>query len=323
MATNSKNQKIETVIPIKGMHCKSCSILVNNVLKDLDGVEEVEVSLVDDEAKVIFNSKKTSQEEIEKEINNVGYGTPLFPTVTAKENQTFMQGLIYGLVPHIGCIGFIAFTIIGATTAMNFFKPLLMNRYFFHILILISLGFATLSSTIYLKQNGLLSWKGVKKKRQYLMVMFGTTISINLILFLVIFPVLANVNGDTGSTEGLATFRLKVDIPCPGHAPLIIDELKTVQGVGSVKYVFPDYFDVYYDASQTTKEEMMNIEVFTPYPCEEIQGSSQNEKEKLMCDSDTNICDFSQLSDDKESQPKTTTVSKTKGVLRKVKPLNE
>ena len=72
-----------------------------------------------------------------------------------KEPKGFWSGLMYGLIPHTGCIAFIIFTILGVSTATAFFKPLLMSRYFFHGLILLSFIFATISSVIYLKKHNL------------------------------------------------------------------------------------------------------------------------------------------------------------------------
>ena len=60
-----------------------------------------------------------------------------------KKPNSFWQGLLYGLIPHTGCILFIISSVLGATVLMQFFKPLLMNRYIFHALIGVSIGFLT------------------------------------------------------------------------------------------------------------------------------------------------------------------------------------
>ncbi|MBU0467091.1 MAG: hypothetical protein KJ718_04110 [Nanoarchaeota archaeon] len=181
------------------------------------------------------------------------------------------QGLIYGLIPHIGCIAFIIGSVLGVTVLMQFFKPILMNRYFFHALMGVSIGFATLSSVIYLKKHKLLNKEGIKKKKSYLFGMYGSTIGINLVLFLVIFPMLANV-GATGNAianldyGGLPLMELSVDIPCPGHAPLITSELKTIQGVEDVRFNFPNDLEVLFDPDLTSKEDILALEVFEEYP---------------------------------------------------------
>lgn len=193
-----------------------------------------------------------------------------------KKNKTFLQGIIFGTIPHIGCIAFIIGSILGVTVLTNIFKPFLLNRYFFYILIAISLGFATLSSIIYLKKTGFLSWNGIKVKWRYLGAMYSSTIGVNLLLFMVLFPLLANISSastvsPTGAVieESIATkeiLKLKVDIPCPGHAPLISQELKKLAGVLNVKYTFPNIFEVYFDVEKINEKEILSLGVFKSYP---------------------------------------------------------
>ncbi len=198
-----------------------------------------------------------------------------------KKPSNWMQGLIYGLVPHIGCIGFIIGSIFGVTMLMQFFKPLLMNRYFFHYLIGLSLVFATISSILFLRKHNQLSMAGVRSRWKYLTGMYGSTIGINLVLFMLIFPLLANVsiaspvtgNVIADSVSSLSSITLSVDIPCPGHAPLISNELKTVLGVQDIKFSFPNDFEVQYDSSLTSKNDMLALDVFDEYPAEVIAES--------------------------------------------------
>lgn len=202
-----------------------------------------------------------------------------------EKKKGFWQGLVYGLIPHIGCLAFIIGSVLGVTVLMQFFKPLLMNRYFFHALVGLSFGLATLSSVLYLRKIGLLSWQGAKRRWKYLSVMYGSTIGINLLLFLVIFPMLANVSraSPTGGAvweQGLSSLTLSVDIPCSGHAPLISNELKTLKGVSEVKFGFPNRFEVGYDKSLVSKEQILGLAVFEEYPAkiveEKISGSQNN-----------------------------------------------
>jgi copper chaperone CopZ len=197
--------------------------------------------------------------------------------VKRKESSGLLSGIGYALMPHIGCIAFIAGSILGVTLLTELFRPLLMNRWFFHILIAISIGFATLSSALYLRKHGMLSASGARQKWQYLSTMYGSTIGINLILFLLVFPMLANVSaaqvtgaavaGAQGAAPaGDSVLQMSVDIPCPGHAPLITGELKTLAGVQSVVFSFPNVFDVTYDSTKVTKAQMLALDVFREYP---------------------------------------------------------
>jgi len=202
-----------------------------------------------------------------------------------KKAKNWKEGLIYGLVPHIGCIGFIIGSIFGVTVLMQFFKPLLMNKYFFHYLVALSLVFATISSVVYLRKNGQLSFSGAKTRWKYLAGMYGSTIGVNLVLFLLIFPMLANVSiaspitGDAVNEGALSSITLSVDIPCPGHAPLISNELKTIEGVRDIKFSFPNDFEVKYDGSIASKEDMLALGVFFEYPAEVIDESSGLDEE--------------------------------------------
>ena len=63
---------------------------------------------------------------------------------------------------------------------------------------------------------------------------------------------------------------ISVDIPCPGHAPLISNEVKTIPGVKGSEYSFPNNFEVYYDSSQTSEGEILALEVFDEYPATKL-----------------------------------------------------
>ena len=213
-----------------------------------------------------------------------------------------LSGVLYGLVPHAGCIAFIAASVLGVTVATEFFKPLLLSPLFFYGLIALSLVFATLSAALYLRRNGSLSFAGAKRSWKYLSVLYGTTVAVNLLLFMVVFPLAANmvyaqpvatqsgasgasdscglqqatacpagvagvsgVSSASGLTQLAAKLSLRVDIPCPGHAPLISGELKKIAGVESVNFRFPNFFDVEYDSSKTTQADILALEVFKTY----------------------------------------------------------
>jgi len=285
-------------LEVNGMHCKSCAKIIQDRLSEMQGVESAEASFADETVKVSFDDGKVSREKIEAELGGLGYpvkGPALSNKETApiaggsNKKRTIKQGIAYGLVPHIGCIGFIAASILGVTVAVEFFRPLLMNPWFFHILVAISIGFATLSSAIYLRKQGILSFAGVKRKKKYLTTMYGSTVGINLVLFLLVFPMLANL--DTGSfaesPTGMAALsgagaqeggllRLQVNIPCPGHAPLISGELKTIDGVTGVRFEFPNYFDVAFSSAETSKEEILSLEVFKTYPAALVSESGDS-----------------------------------------------
>ncbi|MFH7903739.1 MAG: hypothetical protein QW409_02185 [Candidatus Aenigmatarchaeota archaeon] len=222
-------------------------------------------------------------------------------------NQGIFSGIIYGLVPHSVCILFIIFSIFGATFATSLLKPLLLNEYFFYILIALSIIFATISAILYFKRQGVIkfqkskdgieiefSWNDIKNRWKYLTTLYASTIGTNVLFFLIIFPLLANYQSNLVSaqlSENFETITLKVDIPCSGHSPLVIDELKKVDGIISVKFRFPNYFDVTYDKTKISKDQILSLEIFKNFKATLIsEGSNQQSSQSLGYSSKTQSC---------------------------------
>ena len=198
-----------------------------------------------------------------------------------KKNRGVLNGILYGLTAHSFCILFIVLTILGATTLTTILRPLFMSRYFFHILVLIAAIFATISALLYLRRNNKFSLLGIKEKRNYLFILYGTTVAINLSLFIFIFPITANISGGASLKDSLVTsfkressiflneneklLTAKVDIPCSGHAYLVFTDLDNFPGVKNVGFRFPNIFDISYDSNITTPEEIFSVDVFQNY----------------------------------------------------------
>lgn len=196
-----------------------------------------------------------------------------------KEKKGFLAGLTYGLIPHLGCIAFVVLSLIGATTATAFITPLILKTWFFYILIAISFGFATLSASIFLKKNNSLSWSGIKHKKNYLGILYGTTLLVNCLFFLIIFPYLANINlsGNSPSSitgaiaaDKLQELNLAVSIPCSGHASLISGELYKIDGISNVRYQLPNIFKIQFDLTKTNQEEILSQTIFQEFPAKII-----------------------------------------------------
>ena len=65
----------ETIVKIKGMTCDNCALHVKNSLLDVKGVLEAEVSLAENEAKVIYDNILPDLSEIDNAVVNAGYST--------------------------------------------------------------------------------------------------------------------------------------------------------------------------------------------------------------------------------------------------------
>ena len=203
--------------------------------------------------------------------------------MSKEKNQGLKTGLLAGLISHSFCIAFIIFSVLGATTATYLLRPLLLNPYFFYTLIGLSFIFASISTFFYFRKQGIIIFnntenglefnfltEGIKRKWKYLLTLYGSVIGVNILFFFLIFPIvvgsLSNTNLSINETVASSSeIILKVDIPCPGHAPLIIDELKKVDGVLNVKYDWPNIFSITFDSKKVSKERILSQEVFNSF----------------------------------------------------------
>jgi hypothetical protein len=188
-----------------------------------------------------------------------------------QKGRAIVSGILLGMVPHSFCVAFILFSIIGAVAATAFLKNALMIPYFFPFLITISFLLATISSAIYLKQNGCLCVAGIKSKWKYVMSVYAGIIIINTLMFFVVFPALANIDSGTPKEmagiqkEDLSQVTISTQIPCSGHAPLIVDEIKKNNDVYSVTFSMPDTFNITYDPKKTTPEKILSLGIFETF----------------------------------------------------------
>ncbi len=256
---SQKNKNMRSKLPVYGMTCSACKSKVEKALENEKGVLSAKVSLKNKEV-VIKHSSTTTLASLKKIISGTGYST-------SKSSAT-RQGLLYGLLPHAGCIVFILASVLGASFFMNLLRPLMMSASFFYALIFISFIFATISALIYLRRNGFLNFDGVRRQKKYLATLYTITIGINLALFLVIFPLSANFAAASSSTatEDSEVFDMEVTIPCSGHAPLIINEVGALEGVQNVRYSFPYNFEVTYDVEVTSPQKILEAEIFEEFP---------------------------------------------------------
>ncbi len=58
---------------VRGMHCASCSSIIERTIQKIDGVEKIEVNSGTEKAKIYFDDSKTNPEQFNKKIEPLGY----------------------------------------------------------------------------------------------------------------------------------------------------------------------------------------------------------------------------------------------------------
>ena len=141
--------KKEINLSIKGMHCASCSTLIENGLKKKEGIISSNVNLTTEKATVVFDDGITNTNEIIKTIEGRGYGAELIsddqdPTKLAetkkkdfkKLKNLFIFSLMFAIptlimmilgwigieVPYMAYIMFVLATPVQFIGGWNFYK---------------------------------------------------------------------------------------------------------------------------------------------------------------------------------------------------------
>ena len=192
--------------------------------------------------------------------------------VEGRRGAGLLRGLFYGLVPHTFCILFIVFSVAGATMASTLVSRVLYVPYLFEIVVALSLASAGISGLLYLRRNGLLSWRGARLRWRYLGGMFGATLAVNLLFFWVVFPAVANLDL---SPRAAAQAPARGGRP-PSRGPFASPSLpqpraarhrRAARRAGGIRrYDGADLFRVEYDPATTLVE--ISLPVFEAFPAE-------------------------------------------------------
>ena len=65
-------------LKIDGMHCTSCSVLIDTVLEELDGVKSSKTSYADQKVEVEFDPAKVNVPQFISTIKSEGYEASVF-----------------------------------------------------------------------------------------------------------------------------------------------------------------------------------------------------------------------------------------------------
>lgn len=176
-----------------------------------------------------------------------------------KRKSGIKSGLISGIIPHAGCIAILLFAILGVTIANSFFRKFLFNPYYLYIVSALSFFIAIIAAFFYIRR---FEDKRIRSHWKYLAVLFSSVVIINLVMVYVIFPYAANISSKTISTDFWnEILKLSFEIPCSGHASLVISELEKVNGINSVKFISGKTFDIYYNPEKITKDQILSQDI--------------------------------------------------------------
>ena len=78
-ATGDESELRSCTLAVEGMTCATCPLQVKSAAKRVDGVKEVEVSLKDATARIVYDPKKTTPEALAVAISGVGYPATVIP----------------------------------------------------------------------------------------------------------------------------------------------------------------------------------------------------------------------------------------------------
>ena len=90
----------KTVVPIKGMHCRSCELLIEDELKSISGVKKVDVSHKKACAEVYYKDPELKVEDLDRAVQNAGYsvGFSEKPPIFSAKVEDYMDIIYAGIV---------------------------------------------------------------------------------------------------------------------------------------------------------------------------------------------------------------------------------
>lgn len=180
-------------------------------------------------------------------------------------SSSIWKGILLSVIPHIGCIAFAVLMVTGVGFGTVFLKNFLSNKWIFPASITLSFVIASVYSYFYFKKQC------CTNKIRYVSIIFSSMILVNILLFYIVFPWMTNLqnNSNIAFASNLSELKIQIDIPCTGHAPLIVYELKKA-GISDVIFTDPDTFDIKYDSTKITTEQIKGLQLFEDFKINNI-----------------------------------------------------
>ncbi|MGE4443694.1 MAG: heavy metal translocating P-type ATPase [Candidatus Altimarinota bacterium] len=188
---------MKTKLNISGMHCSSCSKLIESSLNKNEFVYDAKVNFGNNKALVEYDEAKISENEIITLVEKAGYKATKEEKKQIDESKVWLQKSIFGFVLSLPLIGFMMY---------DFFPKLPYNVVLMPYMALISLIIATIIQFTL----GLAFYKGTyaallqKTANMYTLIAIGTTTAFLYSLYSYI-----NFFLETGSMFGLNGMKIE------------------------------------------------------------------------------------------------------------------
>ncbi|OHA60566.1 MAG: copper-translocating P-type ATPase [Candidatus Vogelbacteria bacterium RIFOXYD1_FULL_42_15] len=130
------NQNKKT-FSIKGMHCASCVMVIEDSLKKMDGVTQATVNLATEKATVIYDPIKVTDEQLSSAVSNVGYQALITEEIKTeddeqKEKQQELHDLRFKVVVSLILGGLILW---GSFPGLIKTSPMILQNFFVQLLL--------------------------------------------------------------------------------------------------------------------------------------------------------------------------------------------
>lgn len=199
----------KTVVPIKGMHCRSCELLIEDELKNIPGVKKVDVSHQKACAEIYYNSPSLKVNDVNNAIQKAGYnvGFSEKPPIFSKNIDDYMD-IIYVIFPLfflyilIDGLGFTKYFATSANHPTNLFAVALIGLTAGFSTCMALIGGIVLGVSSKFSQSHL-GASSIEKFKPHLFFNFGRILSYTLLGGLI--GVIGSFFQFSGTTLGLLT----------------------------------------------------------------------------------------------------------------------
>lgn len=178
-------EEIKKTFEIKGMHCASCSMVIENSLKKVEGISKAVVNIATEKATITYDKTKVTDEKIFSAVSNVGYEA-LVDDAEKKDNEVKYKNkdLLDLRTKVIISLSLGALILWGSFPGLVNTSPLILRNFWIQLILATPVqfwaGFTFYSAAIRAIKNRIANMDTL--------VVLGTTVAFLYSVFVTIFP---------------------------------------------------------------------------------------------------------------------------------------